>query len=1060
MRDYNLIPFKPPAKRAPTTTPNVGAHSIKSAAPVLRKPFLKSAGGSSSVSTVASTATTTLAHGGETTNHPAMRVVPSNTARNGPPTMQQQQPTFRATGTVQTQGRIPVKNTTANQPYKDQNSAANLKEKALMNPLETQPPEKSVHPKDVDARNELRPDAVHVAALEQQQQLPVDDESKVPHGPSRSLPFSTFAPQNLKPTANYMDAHSASDPVATTNSQQPIPTDTSTLLSKKSDAIILDLQSTIRQLKHQLELVQADKANSMNAQQQQDALTQLSNNLHLPNNDNTNTNNDSKSVVSQRELLEAYAKENAHLTDARMGELQVQLDRAHAQILTADMVRKELEDTLEAEQYTWELRAQDQDRAIAQLQAECEAVAHDLVACRNQWKEAEAGWTKEVQELASDLQAAQAEAAHWKRMQINSNENNGGDDTTDANNQWKERLLELEQERAELQACLDEALKELEAVDMELQTNENDHVHEELRKRMQSEEQVLEGLQHLYRWLLERNGQEDNVYNANPMELIAAIQSLLERLPGSNDWEALQHQLAEVQSQLEARQDDLQAREGTNAELRQSLQEAVAHLKPLQDAVAKSDKDRAQLQQKLNLLQAKQNEEAPVIKQQVRQLKQELNDKEDEIDTLKQETESLAIQLSRAKVMAASSLVQANKTMDQTPPQSPSKAREELRAKRASENTLKQLLNDAQSRFSSLHEHNKDIASKNEELKERLREAESHPSDTLDTVDVNVLQLKISQLEQELNARDRKIQELQTDLSNLKSNLAVKDQELRKQSQAAVDASSKVGSNANPSSRDVSEFAQIRIRDLESKQTSLAEELKAKKDAEKKLNRSLKEALTLLQPLQMHLEDAEHEKKELMAEIATLKELTGNNRSSPVKSRETNTIRNLQQAVSALESENSKLHDALEDMSQSVNMSHLSGQSGRSLTPKDVSRLREEIVQLKSRNQVAQGRLEDAYVENQTLVESLNKRDLEERAFADEINALREKLQRSEAELESTKFIATSALVKMEEMSLGRKQSNNEDQQALYHRKANELERKLQAQAPLNNTFDVQRRLT
>ena len=57
--------------------------------------------------------------------------------------------------------------------------------------------------------------------------------------------------------------------------------------------------------------------------------------------------------------------------DARVGELQVQLDRAHAQILTADMVRKELEDTLEAEQYTWELRVQDQERQIQELQQDC-----------------------------------------------------------------------------------------------------------------------------------------------------------------------------------------------------------------------------------------------------------------------------------------------------------------------------------------------------------------------------------------------------------------------------------------------------------------------------------------------------------------------------------------------------------------------------------------------------------------------------------------------------------------------------------------------------------------
>jgi hypothetical protein len=53
--------------------------------------------------------------------------------------------------------------------------------------------------------------------------------------------------------------------------------------------------------------------------------------------------------------------------DEMIVQLQHQLQCAQSQIYTADLIRKELEDTIEAEQYTWELLVQDLEREITAL---------------------------------------------------------------------------------------------------------------------------------------------------------------------------------------------------------------------------------------------------------------------------------------------------------------------------------------------------------------------------------------------------------------------------------------------------------------------------------------------------------------------------------------------------------------------------------------------------------------------------------------------------------------------------------------------------------------------
>jgi predicted nuclease with TOPRIM domain len=233
------------------------------------------------------------------------------------------------------------------------------------------------------------------------------------------------------------------------------------------------------------------------------------------------------------------------------------------------------------------------------------------------------------------------------------------------------------------------------------------------------------------------------------------------------------------------------------------------------------------------------------------------------------------------------------------------------------------------------------------------------------------------------------------------------------------------------------------VRKLEADLASKEEQLLAKKEAEKALNRSLKDALGLLKPLQMHLEDAENEKKEIAKELQDLKrQLAGDGSRSTVGARsvDADAVRDLEITVRQLEKENSQLHDALENMSQSLNASHLSGGAG----VKNDARLREELVELKSRYEVTQGRLEDAFVENHTLVEALQKREREEKELSNEVKTLREKLKITQVELENAKFIATSALVKVEELTMKHVElGSGLDHDSLYKEKAKQLDQEM-----------------
>ncbi|KAG7352466.1 hypothetical protein IV203_008514 [Nitzschia inconspicua] len=747
----------------------------------------------------------------------------------------------------------------------------------------------------------------------------------------------------------------------------------------KSDKVILDLRADQKELKRQLETLRKERVQGTPPSKQQEEQIQ-----------SLQTHIQELTMKLQSTNITA----NADLSkDAKVGELQVQLDRAHAQILTADMVRKELEDTLEAEQYTWELRVQDQERHIASLQQECDTLAQDLDQCRAQWKEAEHGWKDELDELREQLIQAQTKIS--KSADDHENGDNAGS-TTDHSSLMK-KIHQLETERAELQSCLDEALKELEAVDAELQTEDGSKVNNK------SDKLTIESLQHLLRWIYQEGPVEKRLNTSqlseqtNAKELVSQIQEALE------EWlEAVAHQsqkdtsrgfsndfhnqttIEELQSQIKAHEKELKSREESTNELRESLKEAVALLKPLQDAVAQAEEEKHDLGQQLKDLEQDRQSTQDEISQQVKK-----------IETLQEQVSSLEEQLEEQRRLsqARESLLQAatpsphkNRAIPLTPPDSEDslakikRAREELRRKRETEGNLQQLLKDAQSRFKNLHQQNENVAAKNRELQgqiEKLGDGDEEVS-------------KESELAAILAQREAELQSLREQLERMQR-----------------------------ASQDPEESIQ-RVKALEEELSRSRNEIAQREHAERVLNKSLKEALGLLKPLQMHLEEAEQEKMEISKELRNLRkrfrqlqmgEGDDFSRSTtfgghPDVNVELIKIKDeLEETVRQLELENSQLHDALEDLTEDGNKHN-------------EAKLRQRLVELNSRYEVTQNKLEDAHVENHALVKALKQKEMEEKKRQNEIQQLQERLQRTETELKNAKSIAKSALVKVEELTM------------------------------------------
>lgn len=781
----------------------------------------------------------------------------------------------------------------------------------------------------------------------------------------------------------------------------------------KSDAIILDLRSAQRQLKRQLDQFQEERAginrelqkakqianaagaqNVVGAKQQEQIQS-----LHSHIEEITKQLEKSHQIQKQQQKeLSDSAHSREILKDdnknEKVGELEVQLDRAHAQILTADMVRQELEDTLEAEQYTWELRVQDQERQIVKLQEQCDTLTHDLEQCRSQWKEAEVGWNQELNELKEELAMAQSQLQHQSE---NGNNN-------DPQRDLFQKIHQLESERAELQSCLDEALKELEAVDAELQTEGGNKKGK--NSASGDSAQLTESLKHLLRWIYQEGPIETRVgykqlssLDNNPQEIISLIQKALE------DWLEITSQPAgnlegftsslrsqdtqatidKLNNQVSFYEQELKSREEASAELRESLKEAVSLLKPLQDAVAQSEEEKNAMQQQLqDLEQDRRSSQNEVVQQ-----SQRINMLEEQVSSLEEQLgEEKRFSSARESLLNAQNVTPVKnsiKTNDDEALASIKKAREELRRKRETESNLQQLLKDAQSRFNTLHDRNEHMNARNRELQGRIEKlgpnGEEEKSDKANGTLVATLA-----------ERDEEVRMLRLELERMRVNM---------QNQPSQNT-------PNGNNTGLQEELEFMRRDVAQRE-----------HVNRVLNKSLKEALGLLKPLQMHLEEAEQEKTVISGELRNLRkrfrqlQMEGDDHSRSTHtgvgdvSIELIKIKDeLEETVRQLELENSQLHDALEDMTEDGRLKN------------SEANLRQTLVELNSRYEVTQNKLENAQVENLALSTALKQKEVEERKHQEDIVLLEEELRKSETELANAKRIAQTALVKVEELTM------------------------------------------
>ena len=660
----------------------------------------------------------------------------------------------------------------------------------------------------------------------------------------------------------------------------------------KSDAVILELRSSIRQLKRSVEQLHHDKDQAGDViQELQDQLQALEQQARYSlRNEQEQHRSQVNQLQTKLQLSETQSKEQI------VGELQVQLDRAHAQILTADMVRKELEDTLEAEQYTWELRVQDQERQILQLQEECKMLRDDLDQCRMQWREAEEGWSEEVRVLREQVHGRDGDVSN--------------------------KLTILEKEREELQSCLDEAMKELEAVDQELRQNPN----------------VLEPLQHLYRWLLERNGKTDRRVPADANQLVQCIEELIEDSPGDS------LRVAELEAQLSVYRGDLKAREESSSELRASLKEAVALLKPLQDAVAKTDQE-----------------------------KQEI---EDELEKVRKNRDDLLCQL---QGLSPSSVSRAM-------PSGEEQSERDTRSKRdQKQEELKKMLSSAQSKFQALKKDKIEMLDDNEALRNRIEELEREIVSQKSMGDEESIKRNIA-----AEISDAAIQQLEEDVKKYEAELLQKEREIERLKQEMMQAPMWQKGDLD---REINDKKEIE-RELQ----HVKKELLFKAESERMLNDSLKEALSLLKPLQMHLETAEREKKILSKELRS------------VRKRLAKLENGISSETRSLDIQDGQASD-VDVMIQELENKHFQRR------PQN-SQLEIELVEVKSRYEVTQKMLDSATVENHALVDALQNHEEKEQEMMEELLILRKQLEKSNHELENAKCIATSALMKVEELTM------------------------------------------
>ena len=417
---------------------------------------------------------------------------------------------------------------------------------------------------------------------------------------------------------------------------------------------------------------------------------------------------------------------------------------------------------------------------------------------------------------------------------------------------------------------------------------------EELKLKLKTTEEILEitqrELEEMRRQVSTADG-ADSIARSKSMDATDAMRDLTREL---NMEKA---RATSLQQQLSSANDSARTREESNADLRNSLKEAVSLLKPLKEHVAQAEsqkedlrKELARSKQRIDDLEkqvasqtAGPTKESPSTSTDLR-----LRQKEEEVERLQKEVKDMnealfdtRLELSDAQQRLARSsppgaasrgISEESSTSSSRPAAQASnqstnqesdaniriqlqRAQNDLNDKRGAEEELKQqlqaLTHDHEELIrlrQTLQDAEQKLQTKDDEItriREQLRQTQICLDDLTGTNDASddINRLSANEAKRRLGAAQFRVSQLEKELAHLNEEL------------------------------DTTTCAEMMLKEtsakLEADLLEMSSDLEAKKETERTLNNSLKEAVDILKPLQGHVMTVEKEKAALLQRLKT-----------------------------------------------------------------------------------------------------------------------------------------------------------------------------------------------
>ena len=574
---------------------------------------------------------------------------------------------------------------------------------------------------------------------------------------------------------------------------------------------------------------------------------------------------------------------------------------------------------------------------------------------------------------------------------------------------------------------------------------------EELKLKLKTTEEILEitqrELEEMRRQVSTADG-ADSIARSKSMDATDAISSAGGR-DLTRELNMEKARATSLQQQLSSANDSARTREESNADLRNSLKEAVSLLKPLKEHVAQAEsqkedlrKELARSKQRIDDLEkqvasqtAGPTKESPSTSTDLR-----LRQKEEEVERLQKEVKDMnealfdtRLELSDAQQRLARSsppgaasrgISDESSTSSSRPAAQASnqstnqesdaniriqlqRAQIDLNDKRRAEEELKQqlqaLTHDHEELIrlrQTLQDAEQKLQTKDDEItriREQLRQTQICLDDLTGTNDApdDINRLSANEAKKRLGAAQFRVSQLEEELAHLNEEL------------------------------DTTTCAEMMLKQtsakLEADLLEMSSDLEAKKETERTLNKSLKEAVDILKPLQGHVMTVEKEKAALLQRLKTtesrIEELESSSaRGLPLPPPPPPPGRNDDRAVRRLEQEKELLKQRIHQLERDA--IDVDQQTLGSTMTQNVQRLQEQLVDVQARYEKSRKMLDQSAKTNANLLQDLREMEDEDEEAQEQIALLEQTLMEKDKELVAAKQIATTAMVKVDSMSV------------------------------------------